>query len=263
MEVYSDFFSYASGIYTHTSGVDEGGHAILIVGYTDDSTVPGGGYFSVKNSWGTGWGEKGFFRIAYSELTSPVQFGQYTLSYDTVNAPCTFTNDSENFTMPSGSSINYIYLYTAPSCSWSASSNASWLTLYPTTPIGKGNGQIAYGFSSNPGTTPRTAVVTIYDSTGKAASTATITEAAPLPKFNVTGTIRSGSNTGPLLSGATVSLAGQTTTTSSAGTFTISGITSGTYQLSITKAGYVTYTNSSYPVTGNATLNYNLAKKPS
>ncbi|MFW6106654.1 MAG: C1 family peptidase [bacterium] len=32
-----------------------GGHAMLIVGYQDDSSVPGGGYFIVRNSWSAEW----------------------------------------------------------------------------------------------------------------------------------------------------------------------------------------------------------------
>ncbi|MFC1762208.1 C1 family peptidase [Planctomycetota bacterium] len=32
-----------------------GGHAMLIVGYQDDSSVPGGGYFIVRNSWSPKW----------------------------------------------------------------------------------------------------------------------------------------------------------------------------------------------------------------
>ena len=32
-----------------------GGHAMLIVGYQDDTSVPGGGYFIVRNSWGENW----------------------------------------------------------------------------------------------------------------------------------------------------------------------------------------------------------------
>ena len=30
----------------------------------------GGGYFIVKNSWGSGWGMSGYFNIAYSELAA-------------------------------------------------------------------------------------------------------------------------------------------------------------------------------------------------
>jgi hypothetical protein len=36
-------------------------HAILLVGYDDKSDPP---YFKLKNSWGTSWGEDGYFRIA-------------------------------------------------------------------------------------------------------------------------------------------------------------------------------------------------------
>ena len=34
---------------------DGGGHAMCVVGYVDDASVPGGGYFIVRNSWGTEW----------------------------------------------------------------------------------------------------------------------------------------------------------------------------------------------------------------
>ncbi len=80
--VYSDFFYYTNGIYSYTSGNFEGGHCCLIVGYNDDDQC-----FIVKNSWGTGWGEAGFFRIAYSEVNSPVAFNniiyytKYTVPY--------------------------------------------------------------------------------------------------------------------------------------------------------------------------------------
>ncbi len=86
MDVYSDFYYYyKSGVYSYTSGNYVGSHAVLIVGYQDDSAYPGGGYFRVKNSWGTGWGESGFFRIAYSELTSVVNFGDWTIAYETID----------------------------------------------------------------------------------------------------------------------------------------------------------------------------------
>jgi len=41
-----------------------GGHAVLAVGY-DDSLKR----FEVQNSWGTGWGDKGYFTIPYDYLT--------------------------------------------------------------------------------------------------------------------------------------------------------------------------------------------------
>src|SRR5271157_5579417 len=76
MDVYNDFFYYTGGVYKYTSGSYAGGHAVLLVGYDEP-----GQYFIVKNSWGTGWGEAGYFRIAYTELTSVVGFGEYTLAY--------------------------------------------------------------------------------------------------------------------------------------------------------------------------------------
>jgi hypothetical protein len=32
------------------------GHAMCLIGYQDDSNAPGGGFFILRNSWGTGWG---------------------------------------------------------------------------------------------------------------------------------------------------------------------------------------------------------------
>lgn len=81
MDVYEDFFYYTEGVYEYTYGPYKGGHAVLIVGYMDDSSVSGG-YFIVKNSWGTTWGHlNGYFKIAYSEIASPVYFGEWTIAY--------------------------------------------------------------------------------------------------------------------------------------------------------------------------------------
>jgi len=62
--VYSDFMNYKSGIYQHTSGYLEGGHAIKVLGWGVEGGLE---YWLCANSWGTSWGEAGFFRIAYGE----------------------------------------------------------------------------------------------------------------------------------------------------------------------------------------------------
>ncbi|KAL5262145.1 hypothetical protein ACHWQZ_G007742 [Mnemiopsis leidyi] len=50
-----NFFKYRGGIYRESS-CSGGGHAVTNVGYAPD-------YFIMKNSWGTGFGERGYFRI--------------------------------------------------------------------------------------------------------------------------------------------------------------------------------------------------------
>jgi C1A family cysteine protease len=61
-----------------------GGHAMCMVGYQEDATVPGGGYFLVRNSWGRIWAKEcpegaGYCRVPYAYLA---QFGRsaYTAS---------------------------------------------------------------------------------------------------------------------------------------------------------------------------------------
>jgi len=58
--VYSDFMSYKSGVYKHTTGTEEGGHAIRILGWGVEN---GEKYWLVANSWSTGWGLDGLFKI--------------------------------------------------------------------------------------------------------------------------------------------------------------------------------------------------------
>ena len=62
-QVFSDFHSYSSGVYTRTAaGQLDGGHAVKVVGWGVDAA--GGDYWTVANSWGPSWGMHGYFNIA-------------------------------------------------------------------------------------------------------------------------------------------------------------------------------------------------------
>lgn len=64
-QVVDDFFSYTSGVYSSdTCGNTEMdvNHAVLAVGYGTDLET-GMDYWLIKNSWGTEWGDQGFFKI--------------------------------------------------------------------------------------------------------------------------------------------------------------------------------------------------------
>ena len=45
-------------------------HAVVITGYTDDSNAPGGGYWHIKNSWGSTWGptHDGYGYVSFSTM---------------------------------------------------------------------------------------------------------------------------------------------------------------------------------------------------
>lgn len=49
-----------------------GGHAMAMVGYEDDPSVPGGGYFMIRNSWGEIWAKDSALGAGYARL--PYEF---------------------------------------------------------------------------------------------------------------------------------------------------------------------------------------------
>jgi len=60
-------FNDYDGSYTlYYPGTETPNHGVLIVGWDETRSHPGGrGAWIVKNSWGTDWGDRGFFYIAY------------------------------------------------------------------------------------------------------------------------------------------------------------------------------------------------------
>lgn len=66
--VFNDFINYKGGIYKLTTGATFlGGHAVKVIGWGVEN---GEEFWIAKNSWGTGWGEGGFFRFAMNHCCS-------------------------------------------------------------------------------------------------------------------------------------------------------------------------------------------------
>ena len=75
MAVYADFFAYRSGVYKVTTTDLRGYHCICVVGY-DDAL----GCWICKNSWGTTWGDAGFFKIGYGQSMIDTSFPFYDMT---------------------------------------------------------------------------------------------------------------------------------------------------------------------------------------
>jgi cathepsin B len=75
--VYADFMYYSGGIYHHVSGGVQGGHAVTIVGYGTENGVK---FWNVRNSWGLGWGEQGYFRIVRGKNECSFEEETYLIS---------------------------------------------------------------------------------------------------------------------------------------------------------------------------------------
>ena len=86
-------YDYKSGLYTAASCLVKStgdvplNHAVLAVGYslTGDATTGNKPYILIKNSWGTTWGEQGYFKL---EMTL----------VDQGNGPCNITFGGYNYT---------------------------------------------------------------------------------------------------------------------------------------------------------------------
>lgn len=77
------FQSYTSGVLTSSACGTNIDHAVAAVGYGTDATA--GGYYLVRNSWGTSWGQSGYVKIGQASGAGICGINQY-VAYPTVKA---------------------------------------------------------------------------------------------------------------------------------------------------------------------------------
>jgi len=75
----NSFMGYRSGIYGNNDSSSIN-HAVNIIGWDDN-----GGYWIMRNSWGTAWGENGFMRIKYG--SNKIGYGANYVVYNSSPTP--------------------------------------------------------------------------------------------------------------------------------------------------------------------------------
>ena len=79
--VYEDFYNYKEGIYYHVTGEPLSGHAVKAIGWGREQGID---YWIIANSWGSQWGEKGYFRIKMGDsyIESNIVYGDPVVVYN-------------------------------------------------------------------------------------------------------------------------------------------------------------------------------------
>ena len=72
IDVPDDLLEYKGGIYEDKTGIAGDGHDISVVGWGEENGIP---YWVVRNSWGSYWGEDGFFRIVRGKNNLGIEDG--------------------------------------------------------------------------------------------------------------------------------------------------------------------------------------------
>ena len=99
--------------YSPTSG-SINTHAMLAVGFHDDENAPGGGYWTIKNSWGSAWNGDGYCQISYEAFLA----GGSACSCDGLNGLAYYTGAM--------TTANWQNATAAESNIWAAGDNANW-----------------------------------------------------------------------------------------------------------------------------------------
>jgi autotransporter-associated beta strand protein len=108
-DMYGSVADLKANYTVHSNGDN---HAVSLVGYYDDATCPTGGYWVIKNSWGTGDGENGFRYVPYNSslegcghlfaITGPAYYSNAMASATWKGGSNTWSSAGTNWTNDSG-----------------------------------------------------------------------------------------------------------------------------------------------------------------
>jgi hypothetical protein len=176
------------------------------------------------------------------------------LACDETKPSCTYSLSKTSIALPAaGGSDTLSVTASAPSCSWSVTSNASWVSV-GFSGSGTGSGSVAISAGAN-GVTARSATLSV------AGQSVTVTQdGLPPPTYTLSGRVTDaflGFPPGSYgLPGVSVTVAGpsqHSTTTDSGGNYTVDDLLAGNYTVGFVKTGYVSSTTT-VAISGATTL---------
>ena len=144
----------ASGSVTVTAGTGCGWTA-----FSNDAWITVGAGASGTGNGSVSYGVAA--NLGTTSRTGTLTIGGQTFTVTQPGAPCTFTISPTSSNLTSSiATTGTINVIGAAGCSWTATSNASWITISAGA-SGTGNGTVSYSVAANNGTASRTGTLTI------------------------------------------------------------------------------------------------------